>query len=125
MLLDVLIRLRRGIIYIRGSPQRRQKFHNICLSNELEPLDLILDVRTRWNSTFQMMSRALQLKDAYNDMPDMDGMKMDEADWLIIGAVARLLGTFDTYTKVLSGSTYPTINQVMPIFQCLLQAFEF
>jgi hypothetical protein len=70
------------------------------------------------------MLRALQLKDAYNVMPDMDGMKMDEVDWLIIGVLARLLGTFDMYTKVLSGSTYPTINQVMPIFQRLLQAFE-
>jgi hypothetical protein len=57
-------------------------------------------------------------------MLDMDGMKIDEADWNILSGLAQLLGTFDTYTKVLSDSIYPTINHVIPIFQRLLQAFE-
>jgi hypothetical protein len=121
---DVLSRLRRGIIYIRGSPQCRQNFLNMCLDNGLEPLNLVLDDRARWNSTFYMLSRALQLKDAYNAMPDMNGMKMDSGDWLILEALANLLGSFDKYSKLLSGSAYSTINQAMPICQRMLKSFE-
>ena len=51
------------MVKIRASPQRRERFRCQCVVLELNELQLIPDVKTRWNSTFDMIQRALVLKD--------------------------------------------------------------
>lgn len=41
-------------------------FKDYCKELNIKPLSLILDVRTRWNSTYDMLERALTMLDAYN-----------------------------------------------------------
>jgi hypothetical protein len=53
--------VRNLIIKCRSSPQRRQKFKEISNLNNIS-LSPILDVSTRWNSTYEMINRALELK---------------------------------------------------------------
>jgi len=50
------------VIKIRSSPQRRERFKNQCIAANIKVLELIPDVSTRWNSTDDMMERALLLK---------------------------------------------------------------
>jgi len=50
-------------VKIRASPQRRERFARQCDVLEVKVLELIPDIRTRWNSTFTMMQRALQLRE--------------------------------------------------------------
>ncbi len=47
---------------IRASPQRWEKFKQQCIAADIESLELIPDVSTRWNSTEIMIERALILK---------------------------------------------------------------
>jgi hypothetical protein len=56
------LQLRKLIVTIRASPQRREKFTFQCRIFELRPKELVLDVRTRWNSTYYMLKRAIELK---------------------------------------------------------------
>ena len=46
---------------IHFSLQRRERFACQCDVLKVKVLELIPDVKTRWNSTFAMMQRALQL----------------------------------------------------------------
>jgi hypothetical protein len=50
------------VVKIRSSPQRREKFSKQCKTSDLKDLQLIRDVATRWNSTFDMLDRAYELR---------------------------------------------------------------
>ncbi|MBW0464742.1 hypothetical protein O181_004457 [Austropuccinia psidii MF-1] len=56
--------------YLRHSPQRREKFITVNLVYDTDkPTNaktLLLQVPTQWNSTYKLLNRALDLKDAYN-----------------------------------------------------------
>ena len=54
--------LRNFIIKSRSSSQRRKKFAEISKLNGFDELLPILDVPTRWNSTYDMIKRALDLR---------------------------------------------------------------
>ena len=55
--IETIPKLRKLIVKIRSSPQRREEFRCWCdLHSSVNPsikvLNLVLDVKTRWNSTF-------------------------------------------------------------------------
>jgi hypothetical protein len=56
---EPLHKLKRGIVYIRSSPQRREKFKRHCQGLILLTLEAILDVKTRCNSTLDMIERGV------------------------------------------------------------------
>lgn len=55
-------KLRKLVVKIRASPQRRERFHQQCVAAKLPSLELIPDIKTRWNSTELMIERALKLR---------------------------------------------------------------
>ena len=57
----VIPKLRKVVTLIRSSPQRREKFAAQCNIAKIKSKELILDVKTRWNSTYGMITRALEL----------------------------------------------------------------
>ena len=77
----VINRIHSLSVHVRGSPQRREVFSGFVqiarTSEAPEDLEapeseaqtatcLILDVKTRWNSTYMMLNRAYSLRDACN-----------------------------------------------------------
>ena len=54
---DGIERIRDNVIYWTGSPKRRQKFEeNACQLRVQCTKELVLDCKTRWNSTYLMFS---------------------------------------------------------------------
>ncbi|KAF0554872.1 zinc finger bed domain-containing protein ricesleeper 2-like [Gigaspora margarita] len=59
---DEIDKIRNLIIKSHSSPQRHQKFLEISSLNNIKNLSPILDVPTRWNSIYNMIQRALNLR---------------------------------------------------------------
>ncbi|KAL4607009.1 hypothetical protein ACB092_09G144200 [Castanea dentata] len=61
---DGIEMIRHSVIYWTGSPKRRQKFdENACQLHVQCTKELVLDCKTRWNSTYLMLSTTLIYKD--------------------------------------------------------------
>ncbi|KAF9287466.1 hypothetical protein BGZ88_008590 [Linnemannia elongata] len=106
--LTTLKKLRMDIIKIRSSPQRIQKFFRICDIVKCPKLALIRDVRTRWNSKFAMLDRAIDLKDAYQSICQNElthaAYTLEEGEWSYLERLRVLLSQFVTMTKTVSSS---------------------
>ncbi|PRQ31035.1 putative ribonuclease H-like domain-containing protein [Rosa chinensis] len=65
--------IRNAVRYVRSSPQRLDFFKECVERVKLECKGLvILDVPTRWNSTFLMLERALKFQKAFDRMVEED-----------------------------------------------------
>ena len=52
---------------IRLAPKLRRLLEKVCTEKEVKYLVPIIDVVTRWNSTYDMLVRAVEIKDAMSD----------------------------------------------------------
>lgn len=83
------------------------------------PLKLLQDVPTRWNSTFYMLDRFIRLQDAIKAtvaLSNLDGsytLTVDE--WEIIRQLCQVLKPFEEVTKTISGEAYLTASLVIPL----------
>ncbi|XP_062150253.1 zinc finger BED domain-containing protein RICESLEEPER 2-like [Alnus glutinosa] len=109
--------VRDGIKYLVASEGRLIKFAEIAKNLQLSSKKLILDVPTRWNSTYLMLAAAIEFKEVfamygYNDR-QFTWVPSHE-DWAKVEVACQLLGVFNRVTKIVSGSDYPTSNLFLP-----------
>lgn len=69
-----------------------------------QPLRLIVDVVTRWNSTYDMLARAVELKDELHELSRVcDVPLLDCTQWATVTHICQLLKPFAVLTTRLSG----------------------
>ncbi|KAL6196600.1 hypothetical protein ACLB2K_032214 [Fragaria x ananassa] len=99
-----------------GGTKREEMFVRMARQMEVGcSRKLILDCRTRWNSTYLMLQTAVEymtvfpaLKTSgYKDVPS-------EQDWNLVVEIAEKLQLFFKATELLSGTKYPTTNLLFP-----------
>lgn len=61
----VIEEVREAVKYINYSEARRQTFANVAHQLKVRDRKLLLDVPTRWNSTYDMLSLAIKFKDVF------------------------------------------------------------
>ncbi|KAJ7938837.1 hypothetical protein B0H13DRAFT_1851417 [Mycena leptocephala] len=131
-------KLRSIIRSIRGSPQRRQAWiaevraSTAFKAGKLgkQPLMLILDVKTRWSSTHQMLlrsqfilGRAIDHRQVITDFVgkhrDLHQYDLDVNDWESIVLVTGWLKSFRTATTLMSTTKRPMLSYTHAIFRGL------
>ncbi|XP_056854989.1 zinc finger BED domain-containing protein RICESLEEPER 2-like [Raphanus sativus] len=116
-----VLAIRNAVQYVRSSPHRLNAFEQKVTSGKMTRGSLPLDVKTRWNSTFLMLSRALQFRVAFDKMEAEDrlyndyflevenGVKRqgppDVIDWNAVEKLKRFLIIFYNSTLVVSASS--------------------
>lgn len=71
-----VVSIRNAVRYVRSSPSRLNAFKECVKKDELESKKVcVLDVPTRWNSTFIMLDTAIELKPSFDRLADEEDMK--------------------------------------------------
>jgi hypothetical protein len=60
--LPCIAKLRRLVVKIRSTPQRRNEFKGQCDAHHMPRKEPILDTRTRWNSTYAMITASSETR---------------------------------------------------------------
>ncbi|CAN1284976.1 Zinc finger BED domain-containing protein RICESLEEPER 2, partial [Linum perenne] len=125
---DTIDCVRQSVKHIAASESRVIMFREIAKQLELSPKKLILDCSTRWNSTYQMISVTLELKDVFPRYAERDSYYKwlpSEDDWIKVSRVCQFLELFNQITVLISGSLYPTANlRMKAMARKMLEKFD-
>jgi hypothetical protein len=106
---------RKIVVKVRNSHLLEEALTRQCGAQNMDPVNLILDVKTRWNSTYAMLRRLLRLRRpldivcrSESKLSDLN-LIFDDYDWRWVEKLCQVLSLFVEATEDLSGETYPTL----------------
>jgi hypothetical protein len=114
---DIIDSVRQGIKYIVASEGRLKVFSEIGKGLDLGCKKLILDVPSRWNSTYLMLETAIKFREVfprYNRVEQAFLWVVSLEEWENVENVNQVLTVFNDVTNIVSGSDYPTSNLFLP-----------
>lgn len=126
--LSSIFKVRKLFKTFRTSEQLQTKLKNCCDTINIKYIKPQIDVRTRWNSTYDMIKSAIELKPAlnilYQNVPKIHGYRIDENEWFLLEQVAAFLKHFKQISTLLCGESYPTLPIVILSFNMLLDKID-
>lgn len=104
----------------KRSAKARGRLMEIQKNMNLEPLEVVQDVPTRWNSEHAMMKRLVKLRVPVSvELSECDTVEpLSASEWRLMAAVVQVLQPLEQATAELSGDSYPTLSQVIPLLEC-------
>ncbi|CAN1352375.1 Zinc finger BED domain-containing protein RICESLEEPER 2 [Linum perenne] len=120
-------RVREAVRWVRASPAREECFRNDVAIKKMKCKKMsLLDVPTRWNSTFSMLDTASAYEKAFKVLENMESNFVEDleaktyqgevigvpssSDWDSLRVLTSHLKFFSDMTRVASGTSYVTIN---------------
>ncbi|KAL2897901.1 Zinc finger BED domain-containing protein RICESLEEPER 2 [Bienertia sinuspersici] len=115
---DSVLKVHGAVNYIAGSDSRLCVFDKCVADSQCNFIGkLRIDCPTRWNSTYLMLKRVIEAKEALILFGTVDlsfEYVLTDEEWKIVEYVCNFLEPFDCITKLFSGSDYPTANLYFP-----------
>ena len=108
--------IRATIVIVKNSPMQWEEFQKCALECDMDNKSgLPLDVPTRWNSTYEMLSYAIYYRSAFErllflNMGKYEKCSPTDEDWDMAEALCKCLQKFNDATMIFSGNQYPTAN---------------
>lgn len=113
---------------IKNSEQMLLKLKSLCEVVNCKMTSPKLDVRTRWNSTLEMLNWSLSVKNALNIFCDnvnfSNQLKLSDNEWVLVSKICSYLRSFKTLSLVLEGEKYCTLPTVVIGVNLLLDKLE-
>ena len=108
--------IRATVVIVKNSPLQWEEFQKCAIECDLDNTSgLPLDVPTRWNSTYEMLSQAIYYRRAFDRLLYLNEGKYDKCapsneEWDMAESLCKCLQKFHDATKLFSGNQYPTAN---------------
>lgn len=126
--LTFIDKIRKSCVGILSSPQRRQQLKRQCEVAGVKPTSLRYDVPTRWNSTLDMLERALELRRPFQltvqSCRNLAKFNLTSAEWIKVEKTINLLRPFKDATKLLSEDGVPKLSETQSIYNALFDHLE-
>lgn len=123
-LIVIIDKIKSIVGYFRRSNISNEKLMKCQQQMGQQPLKLIQEVKTRWNSLFYMLERFILLEDAIKSTTaiiDHQFPLLTPTEWAIIKDLCKVLKPFEKLTKLISGENYATASYVIPITNGLFE----
>jgi hypothetical protein len=99
----------------------------------LNPLNLVQDVPTRWSSSFHMCERLVALRlpltmvmanPAIIEKSKRQQLELRSEQWAVLETICELLQPFATLTKYLEAQSYVSVSAVQPLIKGIIGAMN-
>jgi hypothetical protein len=115
-------------VVVNSSPRRRDDFLGKQKGKELIAVTLILDVKTRWNSTLAMVEKAYRLQPYMClwlvDYPQFSPLFTTDEEWNAVEYVLQVLCPFRYWTLWMSKRHTITLHRVITIYNDMFDHME-
>lgn len=139
--IDVLTKTRRLVNYFCRSNKQRE---SLIKAQEFSrpgktAVSYIIDMAVRWNSTFAMLKRVLELRTSLevltrpvtsgsigssNEYSSLQAVLLSDAEYSKISVLLKLLTPLTQVSSILQSSKRPTISSIYPFATLLLSFYE-
>jgi hypothetical protein len=108
-------KVRDSVAYWSATPKRHEKFEKMAaqMKGKYEKR-IALDCKTRWNSTYIMLSTALEYQDVFERLASHAPCVPSAEEWKFARELCDRLKLFYDVTELLSGTRYVTANLYFP-----------
>lgn len=124
----IIVKLRQLFIKIKRSEQWTNKLYSCCDAVNIKRVSPLVDVATRWNSTYDMVFTAIRLRSALSALCDNNEelhiYKFKEVHWEVLIMVCTYLKPFKKLSTLLGGDKYITLPFVVVGFNLLVDTIE-
>lgn len=123
----IVSKVRTLVAHFKRSSKATLKFIEVQKQAGREPKKLLQDVVTRWNSTFYMLDRILELEEevrttmALLNVTNLPIISVEE--WQFLTQLRNALKPMEEVTKIISGQKYVTLSSVIILTKGLESMF--
>ncbi|XP_021288725.1 zinc finger BED domain-containing protein RICESLEEPER 1-like isoform X1 [Herrania umbratica] len=112
----VIQKIRGSVRYVKSSQSIQGKFNEIAQQTGIiSQKSLVLDCPIRWNSTYAMLETAVEYRNAFCHLPELDPeLALSDEEWEWASSVTGYLKLFIEIINVFSGNKCPTANIYFP-----------
>ncbi|XP_067639740.1 E3 SUMO-protein ligase ZBED1-like [Eurosta solidaginis] len=124
---EIIDKIKGIVTYFKKSSSANEAFLSYQRNSGRDPLKLIQQVETRWNSTLAMMERFAALEEAVKCtlvILNRSLLTLSSEEWQIVKDLCIICQPFKDATVTISGETYCTGSLVIPITNGLQDVYR-